>query len=104
MAVSERESAVAVVINRTGDKAAPATLSWWVSGDSATADDDYPELGQRVERFAAGEETVTVFIPLVRDSTPERTETFYVYLGSYDPARRHLDAMSSMRVDIVDDD
>jgi hypothetical protein len=104
VAVSERETAVAVVINRSGNTAAPATLSWWVSGDSATADDDYPELGQRVEHFKAGEDSVTVFIPLVRDSTPESTETFYVYLGSYDPARRHLNATSSMRVDIVDDD
>jgi hypothetical protein len=104
VAVSERESAVAVVINRSGDYAAPATLAWWVSGDSATPDNDYPELGQRVERLAAGQESLTVFIPLVRDATPERTETFHVYVGRYDSARRHLDAMSSMQVDIVDDD
>jgi hypothetical protein len=79
-------------------------LAWWVSADSATPDDDYPELGQRVERLPAGQESLTVFIPLIRDATPERTETFHVYVGRYDSTRRHLDAMSSMRVDIVDDD
>jgi serine/threonine protein kinase len=67
VAVSERETAVAVVINRTGDRSAPASLSWWVSADSATPDDDYPELGQRVEHFAADQDSLTVFIPLVRE-------------------------------------
>ncbi len=102
--VSERESAVAVVIDRSGDNTARATFVWWVSGDSATPDEDYVEIDQRVERIEPGEDSLTVFIPLIGDSTPEDTETFSVYVGRYDPVRRHIDATSSMRVNIVDDD
>jgi hypothetical protein len=102
--VSEREATVAVVINRYGNLDAAASVAWWVEGETATAEEDYPELGQKVERFVPGQESLTVSIPLVRDAVPERTETFRVYVGRADPARRHLDARASMQVELLDDD
>ena len=101
--VSERTGAVSIVVRRSGDLSVPASVIWWASDDTARADDDYAELGRRVERFAAGEDVRTILIPLISDSAPERTEAFFVYLGRGE-GRNHLDVLSSTRVDIADDD
>ena len=101
--IRENQVAAAVVIERSA-ASAPATIVWWTGDNTAVADEDYADLGQRTERFAADERSRSVFVPLVVDSVPERTESFYVYLGRYDAARSHLEALSSVRVDIRDDD
>lgn len=101
--VSESQAAAAVVIERS-EASAPATIVWWTSGDTAVADEDYADLGQRTERFEADERRRTVYVPLVADALPEGTESFYVYLGQYDAAGSHLALLSSVRVDIHDDD
>ena len=103
VAFRENQAAAAIVIERSA-ASAPATIVWWTSDNTAVADKDYANLGQRTERFAAGEHSRTVFVPLVVDSLPERTESFYVYLGRYDAGRSHLALLSSVRVDIRDDD
>jgi hypothetical protein len=101
--IRENQAAAAVVIERSA-ASAPAAIVWWTSDNSAVADEDYADLGQRTERFAAGEQSRTIFVPLFVDSLPERTESFYIYLGRYDAARSHLATISSVRVDIRDDD
>jgi hypothetical protein len=102
--VGEHEAAAVVVVNRAGGTARPASVVWWTSDDSAIADEDYADLGQRTEDFAPGEQSRSLYIPLVRDALPERGESFYVYLGDYDPEQRSLTAYSTTRVDITDDD
>ena len=102
--VSERDASAAVVVRRTGDTSVPAAVEWWTEDGSALADEDYADLGQRTERFAAGQDTLTLHVPLIDDAIAERTESFGVYLGRYDAERRHLEALASTRVEIVDDD
>ena len=101
--IRENQAAATVVIERSGANA-PATIVWWTSDNTAVADEDYADLGQRTERFAADEQSRSIFVPLVVDALPERTESFYIYLGRYDAARSHLAPVSSVRVDIRDDD
>ncbi|HEY5568693.1 MAG TPA: protein kinase [Gammaproteobacteria bacterium] len=102
--VGEHEVAAVVVVNRVGDAARPASVVWWTSDDSAIADEDYADLGQRTEDFAPGEQSRSLYIPLIDDTLRERRESYYVYLGDYDPGQRSLRAYSVTRVDIADDD
>jgi serine/threonine protein kinase len=102
--VSESEPAAALVVERSGDLSGPTSIVWWSSGDTARAGEDYADLGQTTERFAAGEQRRTLLIPLIDDAVPESRESFYVYLGRFDPVRNHLEPLSTVRVDIVDDD
>ena len=102
--VREGDGAAAIVIRRIGDASSPVTLTWWPSDQTAVADDDYADLGHRVERLAAGEDRRTILVPLIGDAAPERTESFYVYLGRANASRSELSVVSSVRVDIVDDD
>jgi hypothetical protein len=104
MTVSETGKMVRVEVRRTGPADKPGSVVWWLGSATASENDDYGKLGQHTERFEAGEETRTIFIPLINDSDPERTESFYIYLGRYSPQRQHLDALASLRIDIVDDD
>jgi hypothetical protein len=102
-AVRENEVAARIVIRRTGDSRGAASIAWWTGNGTAVAGDDYADLGARVERFEPGEQSRTVYVPLTNDSVAESTKSFDVHLG------RGADAgssppLSSMRVDIVDDD
>ena len=102
--VSEGMSAVSIVIRRTGDASLPASVVWWLSDQTAKADEDYADLGQRTERFAAGEDSRAIFIPLIGDSVPEPTESFFVYVGRGEASRSHVEVLSSAQIDVDDDD
>jgi len=101
--VRENEVAARIVIRRTGDTRAAATIAWWTGNGTAIADDDYADLGARVERFEPGEQSRTVYVPLTNDSIAESTKSFDVYIGRGEAAG-NSPPLSRMRVDIVDDD
>jgi Protein kinase domain/Calx-beta domain len=102
--VDEGEVAARIVIRRTGDLTQGASVAWWADEGSAIAERDFADLGARVEKFAPGEATRTVFVPLVNDAGKERRESFNVYLGQNTGSRRASEPQAGMRVDIVDDD
>ncbi len=101
--VRENEVAARIVIRRSGDTRGAAAVAWWTGNGTAIADDDYADLGARVERFEPGEQSRTVYVPLTNDSIAESTKSFDVYLGRGEAAQDGP-PLSSMRVDIVDDD
>ena len=101
--VRENEVAARIMIRRTGDLTGAAAVAWWTSEGSAKADADYADLGARVERFEPGEQSRTVFVPLIRDATPGPTKSFNVYLGRGDDARNG-EPTSGMRVEILGND
>ena len=80
MTVSEAEGSARIVIRRTGSLDTEAGVVWWTADRTALADEDYAVLGARIERFAAGEESKVVHVPLVVDSLAERRESFVVNL------------------------
>lgn len=102
--VGEAEVAALVPVTRTGDLSTTPDIVWWTADDTAIADEDYANLGQNTETFATGEPMLSLYVPLVRDTIPERNESFFVYIGRFDAERRHLEATASVRVEIVDDD
>jgi hypothetical protein len=101
--VRENEVAARIVIRRTGDARSAASIAWWTSNGSAVAGDDYADLGARVERFEPGEQSRTVYVPLTNDSIAEPTKSFDVHIGRGEAAGDNP-PLSSLRVDIVDDD
>ncbi len=101
--VRENEVAARIVIRRSGNTRVAATIGWWTGNGTAIADDDYADLGARVERFEPGEQSRTVYVPLTNDSIAEATKSFNVYLGRGETAQDGP-PLSGMRVDIVDDD
>lgn len=104
VAVSESQSAVALTIRRFGDTAAPASVVWWCRDGTATAEEDFADLGDRTETFAAGETSKKIFVPIVMDSRPEPTETFVVYLGARDGDGSNVRVLDMAVVEITDDD
>jgi hypothetical protein len=96
--VREGDVAARIVIRRSGSLAGTAEVSWWTAGGTAVADRDYADLGARVERFAPGEASRTVFVPITNDAFAEPAKSFTVILG------REGASAGELRVDIVDDD
>jgi hypothetical protein len=97
--VGEGETSARIVIRRTGSLAEEASVAWWTADRSALADEDYAVLGARIERFAPGEESRAVHIPLIADSVPEQRETFVVNLRS-----EGTGSAAQVEVVVLDDD
>jgi hypothetical protein len=100
VAVPESDPAARVVLVRSGDASSSETIVWWTTDGTAVADEDYADLGERTETLARGEVERELFVPLIQDTVPESTETFTVHVGRYDQRSRHLDLVSSVRVEI----
>jgi serine/threonine protein kinase len=98
LSVREGDVAARIVIRRTGDLSGAPEISWWTADGTAVADRDFADLGARVERFAPGEASRTVFVPLTNDAAPEPARSFTVLLGNAGTA------VDELRVDIIDDD
>jgi len=94
LSVREGDVAARIVIRRSGNQSGTAEVAWRTVDGTAVADRDYADLGARSERFAPGESSRTVYVPLTNDSVPEPTRSFRVL----------LDGGAEIRVDILDDD
>ncbi|MEX2149459.1 MAG: protein kinase [Steroidobacteraceae bacterium] len=103
LTVTESDVAARIVIRRSGNTAERASIAWWTADGSASADQDFANLGRRVERFAPGETMRAVFVPLTNDTVAEPVKSFNVYLGRAD-GRGTAEPRSGMRVDIIDED
>ncbi len=94
LAVREGDVAARIVIRRSGDPSGTVEISWWTAEGTAVADRDYADLGARIERFAPGESSRTIYVPLTNDAVPEPARSFRVV----------LEGGAEIRVDILDDD
>ena len=101
LTVSEGETSARIEIRRTGSLTAEASVVWWTADRTALADEDFAVLGARVERFAAGEASKVVYLPLVADSIAERRETFVVNLRA---DRAGAWTAEPLEVVVLDDD
>ncbi len=98
VSVREGDVAARIVIRRSGDLSGATEISWWTADGTAVADRDFADLGARVERFAPGETSRTVFVPLTNDAAPEPAKNFSVLLGMAGAV------IDELRVDLIDDD
>jgi len=100
--VSERDGAARIASRHPGTTTDP--VFWWTGDDTAVAENDYIPLEQPMEGFTSGEEAETLHIPLINDSLPEPSESFFVYLGQHNTQLGRLEPIARIRVEISDDD
>ena len=100
--VSERDGAARIASRHPGTTTDP--VFWWTGDNTAVAENDYIPLEQPMEGFTSGQEAETLHIPLINDSLPEPSETFYVYLGLHNTQLGRFEPIARIRVEISDDD
>jgi hypothetical protein len=102
-ATTENDGIVKLTVRRSGDLNREARFQWRLQSNSAEAGQDFADLGATVDRILPGNRTVTVSVPLVRDSVSENTELFLVELLRVDGGPG-IGEQSTAAVIIVDDD
>jgi serine/threonine protein kinase len=102
-ATTENDGVVKLTVRRTGDLNREARFQWRLQSNSAEAGQDFADLGTMVDRIPAGNRTLILSIPLVRDSTSENTELFLVELSRVEGGLG-IGEQSTAAVIIVDDD
>jgi hypothetical protein len=75
------QTAVTLMLSRTGDLSASASVAWKTLDATATAGSDYVA-ANGVAVFAAGASTTTVTVKVYGDTLYENTETFWVQLAA----------------------
>jgi hypothetical protein len=78
--VSEADASADLLILRSGDMRRASAITWWTSDGTATAGQDYANLGRVVVKFAPNEQNRGIHIPIIGDRTVEGPENFYVNL------------------------
>ncbi len=99
--MSEANASADILILRSGDMRRASTVTWWTTDGTASAGQDYANLGRVVVKFAPHEQNRGIHIPIIGDRTVEGPENFYVNLAPGDG-----DAAATERVQVVinDDD
>ena len=93
LTVSAAAPSAAITIRRHGGVDGSTTFVWWTSDGTAIADEDYINLGARIEKLAAGEQTRTIHVPIIHDPKRRGQGSFYVSVRPgqgkrEDPAQR----------------
>ena len=91
-------------IRRRGETPGESSIVWWTSDGSALASDDYADLGTTVEKFAAGDEALTINIPIVGDAKSEGRESFYVNLAKREERGDLSQPAQRIEIVVIDDD
>ena len=102
--VSEARAAASVRIRRGGGTPGESSIVWLDERRSASASDDYADLGTVVEKFAPGEETRTISVPIVGDAKSEDRESFYVNLAKREERGDLAQPAQRIEIVVVDDD
>jgi len=79
--VSEGAASADILIVRSGDMRRASSITWWTTDGTATAGQDYANLGRVVVKFAANEQNRGIHVPIIGDRKVEGPETFYVNLA-----------------------
>jgi hypothetical protein len=100
--VSEAAASADILILRSGDMRRASTVTWWTSDGTATAGEDYANLGRVVVKFAPQEQNRGIHIPIIGDRKVEGPENFYVNLAWGDNPT--VEPTERLQVVINDDD
>ena len=100
--VSEAAASADLLILRSGDMRRASTVTWWTTDGTATAGQDYANLGRVVVKFAPHEQNRGIHVPIIGDRKVEGPEDFYVNLAPGDSPTG--EAAERLQVVIKDDD
>ena len=82
------DSAARIVVRRSGNLNRKLSFVWWTESASAVADVDYVSWGHRTESVPAGQNSVTLLVPLINDSTRTAPRRFQAVIDSPDDGAR----------------
>ncbi len=101
--ILENGQALAVEIYRQGDLSIPASVELTTYAGTAESAVDFAEFERHEIRFAIGEASKTIFVPIVADATSEGSEAFRIVLGN-SLGEMILTERAAATVFIIDDD
>ena len=79
--VQPSDSAARILVRRSGGTRGEVRFVWWTENASASADLDFVAWGRRVARIPAGQGSITLLVPIIKDTTRNAARTFYVIIG-----------------------
>jgi hypothetical protein len=103
MNVSEASASAAVLVLRDGGRRGESFITWWTTDGAASAGSDFARLEPRVERFGAGEQNRTLYVPIIGDRNVEGAENFHVHIALGDSGQPVAE-IAEIEVVITDDD
>jgi hypothetical protein len=103
MNVSEASASAAVLVLRDGGRRGVSFITWWTTDGTAGAGSDFARLEPRVERFGAGEQNRTLYVPIIGDRNVEGAENFHVHIALGDSGQPVAE-IAEIEVVITDDD
>jgi len=102
MSVSEKDASARVLVLRDGGRRGVAYITWWTTNGTAMAGSDFARLEPKTERFNAGQQNITLLVPIIGDRNVEGPENFFVHfaVGESTTAK----PVASIEILIDDDD
>jgi hypothetical protein len=99
--VNAGDPAARIVVQRSGDQRAEISFVWWTEPSSAEPDVDYASLGRRIEHIAAGQDKLTVYVPIISGPLKSGSVQFHVVLGNIDSHGNPVDAAQNTRATVT---
>jgi hypothetical protein len=102
MNVSEKDASARVLVLRDGGRRGVAYVTWWTTDGTAVAGSDFARLEPKTERFNAGQQNITLLVPIIGDRNVEGPENFFVHFAvGESPSAKPV---ASIEILIDDDD
>jgi len=102
MNVSEKDASARVLVLREGGRRGVAYITWWTTNGTAMAGTDFARLEPKTERFSAGQQNLTLLVPIIGDRNVEGPENFFVHFAVGESATAK--PVASIEIIIDDDD
>jgi hypothetical protein len=75
------DPAARVIVRRKGNLHGDATFTWWTESGTAKPSQDFIAVAPHPEVIEDGKSSVSLFIPVVGDSTRRQPKSFYVVIN-----------------------
>ena len=87
LVAEDTAAAAQFTIRRSGNLRGDIDFAWWIEPGTAQPGIDYVTDGQQRARIPEGQESTTLFVPLIKDTALKGDAVFYVQIGSPTGAR-----------------
>jgi serine/threonine protein kinase len=98
--IPEGATSAVVILRRSGPATGPLTVTWQLENGNALEGEDFATPADRTTRFATGQTSRAIYVPIVNDDRPEPEEFFTL---SFQSPRAVIDS-GRVTITILDDD
>jgi serine/threonine protein kinase len=79
------DPAARIIVRRRGSLQGAATFTWWTESGTAKPGQDFMAVSPHQEVIEEGKSSVSLFIPIVSDTTRQQPKSFYVVINDPGP-------------------